>query len=60
VTPLLRHWRARLEPVFGQIRPLKRPLGCARSGKIPRGWRGGAGHGPNWHARLTRSAFLSA
>jgi len=32
VTALLRHRRARREPVFGQIRPLKRPLGCARSG----------------------------
>ena len=33
LTPLLRHRRSRLQPVFGQIRPSKRPPGCARSGR---------------------------
>jgi hypothetical protein len=35
------HRRSRLQPAFGQIRPLKRPLRCARSGGdlIGRTWR---------------------
>ena len=33
MTPLLRHRRSRRQPVFGQIRPLKRPPRCARTGR---------------------------
>ena len=33
MTPLLRHRRSRRQPVFGQIRPLKRLPRCARTGR---------------------------